>query len=174
MFKRIAVVVAWVVATFATAAITLAAVGQAGQGVADSPAVPVPAQDLAVEVAATTSASSSSSTTSSPTTSPGASGTVTTTTAAVDPGSAASTTTVLLGLQADSRVTAGGTVFVVVVGSELSLSSAVPAAGFGVEVESGGPGGIEVKFESHDRSIEIVVVVSLENGAITWEIDAGA
>jgi len=54
VLKRLAVIVAWVVATFATATITLAAVGRAGGEVSDRPAVPISGVELAARFATAT------------------------------------------------------------------------------------------------------------------------
>jgi hypothetical protein len=71
----------------------------------------------------------------------------------------------------DSWTTPGGTVTVTATGSDLKLSSAIPAQGFDADIESASSDEIEVKFESHDESVEYVVHARLEDGEIRWEVD---
>jgi len=184
VLKRIAVIVAWVVATLATASITLAAVDQAGRQVSDRPAVPVAAEDLSARVTSTTTttepppetttteAIDGSTTTSeavtTTSTAPSASATTTSTTAP----QASSTTTAPPSPATKSKATAGGTVVVSVSGSTLTLISAVPAQGYDVEVESPGPGEeVEVWFEKRDETVEYRVRASAEDGDVVWDVE---
>lgn len=175
MWKRIAVVVAWVVATFATAAITLAAVGQAGRQVSERPELPVSAADLmaGIDTSTSTSTSTEGTTSTTPTTTAGGSlpsSSTTSTTAATSGSSTTSGGTILMGTIHESRTTAGGTVSVTATGETLMLASAIPAQGFSAEIHTSGTTEIEVRFESHDGSIEYRVKARLEDGEIRWEI----
>jgi hypothetical protein len=171
MWKRIGVVAAWIAATVATSAITLAAVGQAGGEVSDRPAMPVSAQELAARVApvSTSSSAAVSTTLGAATTTSGA--TSTTTTLATPPTTSGSTgTSAPAGPVTESRTTPGGTVTVTLDGSVLSLASAIPAQGFDADIDSEGPSEIEVKFEKHDESVDYIIRASVDDGEITWEI----
>lgn len=172
MWKRIAVIAAWVVATFATAAITLAAVGQAGHEVSERPAVPVSAEDLVAAVETTTT-TTAVTTTSLDTTGDDPSTTTSTSTPASSsttaPEAGASSTTVAA-TTTESRNTPGGTVTVIASGSSLSLASAIPAQGFSADVESASGQEIEVRFEKQDETVEYRIKARLEDGVITWEI----
>ena len=175
MWKRIALVAAWVVATLATAAITLAAVSQAGHEVSERPAVPVSAEDLAASVAGGSTSSTLESAvptagaTSTTTTTAGSSTTASSSTVAAGGSSTTSGSTVVA-VFTESRTTPGGTVTVAVSGSTLTLSSAIPAQGFDADIESNGSTEVEVKFEKHDDPVEYRVKARLEDGEIRWEI----
>jgi len=98
VLKRLAVIVAWVVATFATATITLAAVGRAGGEVSDRPAVPISGVELAARFATATTTIPGSTTTDGSTTTGGSttttrSGTTTTTPAPTTTTAPVATTT---------------------------------------------------------------------------------
>ena len=177
MWKRIAIVAAWVVATIATAAITLAAVGQAGHRVSERPSVPVSAEDLAASVTGGSTSSTVGTTqpvagpTSMTTTTAGSSTTSSpSTTMATSGPSTTSGTSVALAFFTESRTTAGGTVTVAVSVSTLSLSSAIPAQGFDADIHSNGSTEVEVRFQKHDESVEYRVKARLEDGVIRWEI----
>jgi len=169
MWKRLAIVAGWVVATSATAAITLAAVGQAGREVADRPAVPISAEDLVAGVGESTSTTQATTSTTSTVATGGSAASSSTSTTE----SGSSTTiggTILPGLITESRTTPGGTVSVTASSGKLTLSAAIPAQGFTAEINTSGPTEIEVRFESHDDSAEYRVKASLESGEIHWEI----
>lgn len=179
MIKRLAAIGAWALATLATGAITLAAVGQAGGSFSDRPSVPVAAEDLAVRVSTGAGSTSTPPTSMADSTTgePGGDGATSSTSASSDPSTEPTTTEDGGGpeaiLSTEYRVTAGGTVAVVVVGSELRLSSAFPVQGFGVEVETDGPV-VVVAFENHDASTRYVVTASLEEGVVKWAVSGGS
>jgi len=175
MWKRLAVAAVWVAATVGTAAITLAAVGQAGNGVSERPAVPVSAEDLVAVVTAETTTSAPSSTTSGVTsTTVMATSTVPSSPSTVTTAGSSSTTLTTGASTTASRATPGGTVTVSVSGGTLGLASAIPAQGFGVDVESSGGQEVEVKFEKHDESVEYLVKAHLEDGVVKWEVTTEA
>jgi len=176
MWKRIALVAAWVVATLATAAITLAAVSQAGHEVSERPAVPVSAEDLAASVAGGSTSSTLESAvptagaTSTTMATAGSSTTASSSTTVAAGGSSTTSGSAVVAVFAESRTTPGGTVTVAVSGSTLTLSSAIPAQGFDADIEHEGGNEIEVRFEKHDESEEYRVKARLEDGEIWWEI----
>lgn len=179
MLKRLAVILAWVLATIGTASLTYAAVSRVGPDAGDRPGVPVASQEIAARVAATstTVAATTSTATTSTTTATGEPSTTlpattTSTNAATTTGAApATTTTTASGVQTAYRTTPGGTVGVSVSGSSVSFLSAQPASGFSADVEDTGPEKVEVEFDG--ESAEYTVRASVVDGSLVWTVEGG-
>ncbi len=159
MLKRLAVIAAWVVATLATATITLAAVGAAGSEVSDRPAMPISSQDLAARFASTTTQPDVTTTAAATSTTPTTLAETTTSTSTTSTTHPAPTTTVpsptttaTAGGQTSTYEQPGvGRVTIKVSGSEVTYVSAVVlGSGYRVEVEKYGPPTVVVKFEERD------------------------
>ena len=164
MLKRIGIVAAWVVATFATATITLAAVGRAGSEVSDRPAMPISGAELAARFATSTTARTVLDTTVT-------SGTTATTTqpaTTTEPGSTTSTTppTTTIGAQHLTYEQPGvGRVTISVQGSSVTyVSSVVLGSGFHAEVSDHGPEQVEVHFEGEEG--EYTFTASVHDGTL--------
>ncbi|MFH1104621.1 MAG: hypothetical protein V1757_06725 [Actinomycetota bacterium] len=183
MLKRIGIVTAWVVATFATATITLAAVGRAGSEVSDRPAMPISGAELAARFATstttrtvldTTVTTGTTATTTQPVTTTRivpdttvTSGTTAMTTQPVtttEPGSTTSTTTT--GAQNLTYEQPGvGRVTISVQGSSVTyVSSVVLGSGFHAEVSDHGPEQVEVHFEGEES--EYRFTASVQDGTL--------
>ncbi|HEX9977312.1 MAG TPA: hypothetical protein VGB41_01680 [Acidimicrobiia bacterium] len=187
MLKRIGIVAAWVVATFATATITLAAVGRAGGEVSDRPAMPISGAELAARFATSTTTrtvlditvtSGTTATTTEPVTTTRivpditvTSGTTATTTQPAttnEPGSTTSTTppTTTTGAQKLTYEQPGvGRVTISVQGSSVTyVSSVVLGSGFHAEVSDHGPEQVEVHFEGEES--EYTFTASVHDGTL--------
>lgn len=181
MFKRLAVILAWVLATLGTASLTYAAVSRVGPDAADRPGVPVASQEIADRVAAnaaTTTPTTLAAPTTVPTVIPDATTTtlpVSTTTGPVSTTSttAGGTTTIptTTGSSTAYRTTPGGTVGVSVSGSAVTLLSAQPAPGYATDVEDDGPEQVEVEFDG--ESAEYTVRARIVDGVLTWTVSGG-
>jgi hypothetical protein len=174
MLKRLGVVVAWLVATFATASLTLAAVTRVGEQV-DAGALPVSGADIAARV---NSSSTIDVTTTAPTpvtTEPANSTTTTTTIASTSttrPTTSTSTTgSIVVSVVPEWQYTPGGSVAVTVTGDVVALVVATPAAGFDLDVNETGPDRVEVDFESSTCFYR--VRAEAEDGVIEWRVAEG-
>ena len=177
VLKRIGFIVAWVVATFATATITLVAVGRAGSEVSERPAVPISSSELAARFAASTTVAGATSATPV-TTAAGAETTVaadvssvpttisTTTTqpaGTTSPAAATSTTTTAQNLTYEQPGV--GRVTISRSGSEVAyVTSVVLGSGYHAEVSNDGPEKVEVKFEGDSN--EYVFTARVVDGVL--------
>jgi hypothetical protein len=183
VLKRLAVVAAWVIATMATATITLAAVGAAGREVSVRPAVPISSTELAARFAA------SSTTQPGSTTSLGVTSTTPTTLAETTTSTSTSTTHPATTTTAPpSTTTAGssgqtstyeqpgvGRVTIKVSGDQVTyVTSVILGSGYHVEVGDAGPEKVVVKFEKDGGDYTFVARVGsggLEAGFSAGESD---
>ena len=176
MLKRLAVIVAWVVATFATATITLAAVGRAGGEVSDRPAVPISGVELAARFATATTTIPGSST-AVPTTLPPTIDTTlaegstttdgsTTTTATTTTTTASGTTTTTAASQTLTYEQENvGRVTIKVEGSKVTYVSSVVYGGYHVEGYEPEDGKVVVVFEG-DETPDYTFTAEVKNGSL--------
>jgi hypothetical protein len=169
--RKPALIVIWIVATFATTAIAYVAVNAAGAEVTDRPLTSVVAPD--------DTGSTSTSSTSTTSTSAGP-GTITTngtvTTAPATTVTAAPTTSTSLSVSTTSASpwqqatipSKGGLVIVSYRPGEVRLESVAPSAGFSYRIEDQGPPDVRVEFEGGELRVE--VRVRWDNGLVT-EVD---
>ena len=201
MWKRLGVIVLWVLATLGTASITLAAVSRVGGEVSDRPAIPVAGADLtALQVATTVQVSETAevvTTATQPTsdTSAGESGasttepedasivtvtsiaSSTTSTSVVSSttttGAPAATTTTSAAPQAPvTTVLVGGTVTVQQAGGSVTLISAIPASVGGPwTAEVKNSGPNQVKVEFESESHESNYQAEISNGELVIAVE---
>jgi hypothetical protein len=145
-------VILWAVALVVTTAITWQIVSAAGQSISEGPGAPL-------NVGPPGSTATSESTTSLP-----ASSTIVTS-------GTTTTTTPIVTTPNDTVVipTVGGTVTVGVGGGAVTYLSAVPAAGFALEIDDPGPPRVRVEFESDETKVE--VRAEWANGALDVDVD---
>jgi len=167
MWKKVGVVVVWVLAAVGTTSITLAAVSQVGGQVIEGAAAPIDSAEIAAARAAIAAGPEPVQPATPPTI---GSSTTTSTVAWVDVGSASTAVSPVATTSAASpalvepvQVTTtleGGSITVQRSGSTLTLVSALPNSGYWVELDASGPTVISVEFESevHDSYYEATVV----------------
>lgn len=184
MLKRVAVIAAWVVATMATATITLAAVGAAGREVSVRPAMPISSTELAARFAATTTTQPASGTTLGTTTAPSTLAETTTSTSATtsttQPVSTTTappptTTSASAGQTTTYEQPGVGRVTIKVSGGDVTyVTSVVLGSGYHVEVDDRGPEKVVVKFERDGGDYTFVAKVGsggLEAGFTVGDSD---
>ena len=187
MWKRIGVVVLWVLATVGTASITLAAVNSVGDHVTEQAAVPIDSEDLlaspAVQALSSTTTTTiaeinttvpdptfdmSTTTTSVTTTTAGGGGESSGTTA--PPVSSTTTSTTAAGVWV-YRATDGGTVTVWFDGVSVTQPGVVTESGWTSKIEKSGPSEVVVEFESVSTEREVHYHASVEDGQLVIDID---
>ena len=162
--RRIGVVAAWIGATLLTAVAAWSAVNIADDQVADRPVLPLssaevealpttpmapvptttrvpPTSTLPPPPATTTSTTGAATTTIVPAAAP-------TTTTTTSTSTSTSTTTTVAATEVSVHQLIGGVVSIEAGPGGVSVISATPNAGFAADVKSGGPGTVEVEFES--------------------------
>jgi len=172
MLKRLGVVVAWLVATFATASLTLAAVTRVGEQVEAGP-LPVSGADIAARVASSSTIDITTTAPTPTTTQPANPASTTTTiagTSTTHPATSTSTTgSIVVSVLPEWKYTPGGSVAVTATGDVVTLVVATPAAGFHSEIDETGPDRVEVTFES--STVSYRVRAEAEDGVIEWRVD---
>ena len=179
---------AWLGATLVAVVVAAAAVGSVRSQLTDAPtpfggsasgtfqaenspqgsSVPDPAGADPVGSTTTVSVVSTSVTTTSAPTSPSSTTSSTSTTSTTTPTSSSTQA------QSYSQTfdTAGGSVRVVVEGSDVSFGGAVPKTGWRVELKKSGPEEVKVEFEQNDGDGNIEFTAKVEHGELVTEISS--
>ncbi len=177
---------AWLGATLVAVVVAAAAVGSVRSQLTDTP-TPLGASASATFPTENTTPSTSSAdgagadpASTTTTTDAGAGGSATSTSTSVPPNSATSSTstttppTSSTQAQSYSRTfeTPGGSVRVVVDGSDVSFGGAVPKTGWRVELKESGPQEVKVEFEQNEGSGKIEFAAKVEHGELVTEISS--
>ena len=169
--RKPALIVIWIVATFATTAIAYVAVNAAGAEVTDRPLTSVVAPEdtgspsTSSSAATATTRGTESTTTTAGTVTPAPPTTVTT---APTTSTSPTTTTSAGPWQQATIPSEGGLVIVSYRPGEVRLESVAPSPGFSYRIEDQGPPDVRVEFEGGELRVE--VRVRWDNGLVT-EID---
>jgi hypothetical protein len=152
--RRSGIVILWAVALVVTTAITWQIVSAAGQSINEESGAPL-------NVGPPGSSATSTSTASLPASS--------TTVTAETSSTGATTPEVTTPRETVVIPTVGGTVTIGVGGGAVTYLSAVPAAGFALEIDDPGPPRVRVEFESDETKVE--VRAEWVDGALDVDVD---
>jgi hypothetical protein len=172
--SRWSLVGAWVIVALIASGLTWQIVSAADAQVSDRPVAPLQVAAPVTDSTSGTAAGSSSTTQPSATSSTSPVTTAVTsspTSSPPDGGSSASTaTTAAAAWSVDTIETPGGSVVVSYRPGEVVYNSAVPVAGFSVELKKEGPPVVEVEFESESAKYEVTAQWS--NGRLSVETES--